>query len=78
MGPALQYICFVGQGPCALPGMWEKTGRADVGIGPYESVTRGEVRNPPVTASLCQPPLGKRTEGTGDGLPQPVCALASQ
>ena len=23
-------------------------------------------RNPPVTASPCQPPLGKRAEGTGD------------
>ena len=31
MGPALHYICFVGQGPCALPGMREKPGRADVG-----------------------------------------------
>ena len=26
---------------------------------PYGSVTRGAVRNPPVTASPCQPPLGK-------------------
>ena len=26
----------------------------------------GEVWNPPVTASLCQPPLGKGAEGTGD------------
>ena len=25
----------------------------------------GEVRNPPVTASPCQPPLGKGAEGTG-------------
>ena len=31
MGPALHYICFVGQGPCALPGMRGKPGRADVG-----------------------------------------------
>ena len=30
------------------------------------------MRNPPVTASPCQPPLGKGAEGTGDGLPQPV------
>ena len=32
------------------------------------SVTRGAVRgrNPPVTASPCQPPLGKGAEGTGD------------
>ena len=35
-------------------------------------------KNPPVTASLCQPPLGKGAEGMGDGLPQPVFALASQ
>ena len=27
---------------------------------------RGEVRNPPVTASPCQPPLGKGAKGTGD------------
>ena len=26
----------------------------------------GEVRNPPVTASPCQPPLGKGAEGTGE------------
>ena len=36
MGPALQPCIFVGQGPCALPGAREITGRADVGIGPYE------------------------------------------
>ncbi len=30
---------FVGQGPCALPGVREITGRADVGIGPYEVFT---------------------------------------
>ena len=33
-------------------------------------------RNPPVTASPCQPPLGKGAEGTGDGLPRAPCALA--
>ena len=33
------HMVFVGQGPCALPGVREK--------------------NPPVTASPCQPPLGK-------------------
>ena len=32
--------------------------------------------NPPVTASPCQPPLGKGAEGTGDGLPRAPCALA--
>ena len=35
--------------------------------GPYECVTRrcGAGKNPPVTASPCQPPLGKGAEGTG-------------
>ena len=32
---------FVGQGPCALPWVREKSGRADVGIGPYEKGCRG-------------------------------------
>ena len=34
---------------------------------PYESVTRrcDAGRNPPVTASPCQPPLGKGAEGDG-------------
>ena len=36
----------------------------------------GGVKNPPVTASPCQPPLGKGAEGTGDGLPRVPCALA--
>ena len=36
MFPALQPYIFVGQGPRALPGVREITGRADVGIGPYE------------------------------------------
>ena len=36
-------------------------------------------KNPPVTASPCQPPLGKGAYKDGSyGLPQPVCALASQ
>ena len=33
-------------------------------------------KNPPVTASPCQPPLGKWAEGTGGGLPRALCALA--
>ena len=48
---------------------------------PYGSVTRsaGGERNPPVTASPCQPPLGKGAyKDGGYGLPRPVCALASQ
>ena len=32
---------FVGQGPCALPGVRENLVRADVGIGPYEKGCRG-------------------------------------
>ena len=35
-------------------------------------------KNPPVTALPCQPPLGKGAWGRENGLPQPVCALASQ
>ena len=35
---------------------------------------RGEVRNPPVTASPCQPPLGKGAEGTGDADCHSQCA----
>ena len=31
---------------------------------------------PPVTASPCQPPLGKGAKRTGDGLPRVPCALA--
>ena len=34
---------------------------------------RGE-RNPPVTASPCQPPLGKGAEGTGDADCHSQCA----
>ena len=57
---------FVGQGPCALP--WSD-GRATARVAPTEGYKRyGEVRYPPVTSLLCQPPLGKGAEGTGDGL----------
>ena len=92
MGPALQGI-FVRQGPRALPWVRCKSGRADVGIGPYGSATRGAMggrpqgsplrkrykgcrgeRNPPVTASPCQPPLGKRAEGTGEADCHSQCA----
>ena len=56
-------------------------GRATARVAPtkaLQGVRRGE-RNPPVTASPCQPPLGKGAKGGGGcGLPQPVCALASQ
>ena len=53
--------------------------RADVGIGPYGCMQGVWEKNPPVTASPCQPPLGKGAEGTGGcGSPRPVCELASQ
>ncbi len=54
---------FVGQGPRALPG---SDGRATARVAPTEGYKRcGEVRYPPVTASPCQPPLGKGALGTG-------------
>ena len=56
-------------------------GRATARVAPtgaLQGVCRGE-RNPPVTASPCQPPLGKGAyKDGGYGLPRPVCALASQ
>ena len=81
--PITQHL--VGQGPCALPGVREKSGSgrrerwpqrkcilwcvgeglcpsvgATARVAPTEGLqeVRGE-RNPPVTASPCQPPLGK-------------------
>ena len=51
--------------------------RATARVAPTEGYKRcGEVRNPPVTASPCQPPLGKGAEG--NGLPPPVCAPISE
>ena len=54
---------------------WGAVGRGDVGIGPYGGLqkVRGE-RNPPVTASPCQPPLGKGALGTGDADCHSRCA----
>ena len=50
--------------------------RAVGDAGPYGSVTRrcGAGRNPPVTASPCQPALGKGAEGTGDADCHSRCA----
>ena len=59
MGPAAQGT-FVGQVPRALPGVREKTGRADVGIGPYGSATRGAMGGRPQGS-----PLRKRYKGCG-------------
>ena len=58
-GTITQYL--VGQGPCALPGA-EKTCRADVGIGPYGSVTRGAMGGRPQGS-----PLRRVTSSTGNG-----------
>jgi len=41
---------------------------------PLRRVTRNAVRNPPVTASPCQPPLGKGALGTGDADCHSQCA----
>ena len=40
--------------------------RDDVGIVPYGGFQEVRGRNPPVTATPCQPPLGKGAEGTGE------------
>ena len=51
-------------------------GRATARVAPtkaLQGVRRGE-RNPPVTASPCQPPLGKRAEGTGEADCHSQCA----
>ena len=60
MGPAAHGI-FVGQGPRALPGVRKKPGRADVGIGPYGSATRGAMGGRPQGS-----PLRKRYKGCGE------------
>ena len=66
----------VGRGPRAPPERMCLL-RRDTWVPPYKSfrrgrcphrpasVARGAVRNPPVTASPCQPPLGKGAKGTG-------------
>ena len=49
--------------------------RATARVAPTEGYKRrGEVRNPPVTASPCQPPLGKGAKGTGDADCHSQCA----
>ena len=73
MGPALQGI-FVGQGPRALPGVREKPGRADVGIGPYGSATRGAMGGRPQGSPL----RGRCKGGAGEsGIPQSRLRRAS-
>ena len=62
---------LVGQGPCALPGA-EKNCRADVGIGPYESATRGAMGGRPQGS-----PLRKRYKGRRKRIPQSRLRRAS-
>ena len=90
-GPITQRL--VGQGPCALPGVREKSGSGRCRHRPLRRVQGarkngrgrtpplrkrykrcGEVKNPPVTALPCQPPLGKGTKGTGDADCHSQCA----
>ena len=57
----------VGKRTPPLRTAWRLVRRADVGIGPYGRFDKKvPAWNPPVTASPCQPPLGKGAEGTGD------------
>ncbi len=50
-------------------------GRATARVAPTEDYKRcGAKRNPPVTASPCQPPLGKGAEGTGEADCHSQCA----
>ena len=45
-------------------------------VAPTEGYKRcGEVRYPPVTASPCQPPLGKGAMGTGGRIAKPVTSV---
>ena len=53
-------------------------GRATARVAPTKALQGTQEKNPPVTASPCQPPLGKGAKDGGHGLPQPVCAPASQ
>ena len=57
-GPITQ--CLVGQGPCALPWVREKSGSGRRGRRPLRRFDKKvPAWNPPVTAAPCQPPLGK-------------------
>ena len=57
---------FVGQSPCALPWVREKSGSGRCRHRPLRRFDKKvPAWNPPVTALPCQPPLGKGTEGTG-------------
>ena len=67
---------YGGQEDLCKPGVGRTEASAPTEL--YHGVRRGE-RNSPVTASPCQPPLGKGAyKDGGYGLSRPVCALASQ
>ena len=57
------------RGSLAFFRKWDKINRIRGMLRPQKCAAE---RNPPVTASPCQPPLGKGALGRGDGLPQPV------
>ena len=44
-------------------------GRATARVAPTKALQRAQEKNPPVTASPCQPPLGKEAKDGGYGLP---------
>ena len=46
MGPALHYICFVGQGPCALPRVRYRIGGRAEASDPYDIIP---VFSPPLS-----------------------------
>ena len=54
MGPALQPYIFVGQGPCALPGLQYKSGGVVKAPRPTERFVGADdpVRPPPITQRL--------------------------
>ena len=49
-------------------------GRATARVAPTKGLQEAWEKNPPVTASACQPPLGKGVEGTGDADCHGQCA----
>ena len=65
---AVGFLWCVGEGLCPSRGR----GRTPPLRKRYKRC--GAVRNPPVTASPCQPPLGKGAEGTGDADCHSQCA----
>ena len=50
-------------------------GRATARVAPTKTLQETREKNPPVTVSPCQPPLGKGAKDGGYGLPQPVTSV---